>query len=133
MIPSQPQRNPVMDAKALFLGSLCLASPFTDAATLDNALSACLTAQLGAPHTADGQLHLPITLEARRSTGECGCTSAQVRYRLLATQANAQALVLQEGLLDGRHEGVRTLMLAADTRLATGSTLAVRLGCASAD
>lgn len=64
-----------MDAKALLLGSLCLAAPFADAATLDNALSACLAARLGAPHTAEGQLHLPLTLEARRSTGECGCTS----------------------------------------------------------
>lgn len=68
-----------MDAKALLLGSLCLAAPFADAATLDNALSACLAARLGAPHTAEGQLHLPLTLEARRSTGECGCTSALVR------------------------------------------------------
>ena len=43
-----------MDAKALLLGSLCLAAPFADAATLDNALSACLAARLGAPHTAEG-------------------------------------------------------------------------------
>ncbi|EJV1369665.1 DUF2195 family protein [Pseudomonas aeruginosa] len=122
-----------MDAKALLLGSLCLAAPFAGAATLDNALSACLAARLGAPHTAEGQLHLPLILEARRSTGECGCTSALVRYRLLAMHANAKAQVLQEGLLDGRYEGTRTLTLAADAQLAADSTLVVRLGCAVAE
>ncbi|MGG4616917.1 DUF2195 family protein, partial [Pseudomonas aeruginosa] len=90
-------------------------------------------ARLGAPHTAEGQLHLPLTLEARRSTGECGCTSALVRYRLLAMHANAKAQVLQEGLLDGRYEGTRTLTLAADAQLAADSTLVVRLGCAVAE
>ncbi|MCL8396287.1 DUF2195 family protein, partial [Pseudomonas aeruginosa] len=109
-----------MDAKALLLGSLCLAAPFADAATLDNALSACLAARLGAPHTAEGQLQLPLTLEARRSTGECGCTSALVRYRLLARGSSADSLVLQEGLLDSRQDTPRTLTLAADAGLASG-------------
>lgn len=86
-----------MDAKALLLGSLCLAAPFADAATLDNALSACLAARLGAPHTAEGQLHLPLTLEARRSTGECGCTSALVRYRLLARAPAPTASCFKRG------------------------------------
>ncbi|MCV3818264.1 DUF2195 family protein [Pseudomonas aeruginosa] len=118
-----------MDAKALLLGSLCLAAPFADAATLDNALAA----RLGAPHTAEGQLHLPLTLEARRSTGECGCTSALVRYRLLARGASADSLVLQEGLLDSRQDTPRTLTLAADAGLASGRELVVTLGCQAPD
>ncbi|MER0727052.1 DUF2195 family protein [Pseudomonas aeruginosa] len=118
-----------MDAKALLLGSLCLAAPFADAATLDNALSACLAARLGAPHTAEGQLHLPLTLEARRSTGECGCTSALVRYRLLARGASAD----KEGLLDSRQDTPRTLTLAADAGLASGRELVVTLGCQAPD
>lgn len=122
-----------MDAKALLLGSLCLAAPFADAATLDNALSACLAARLGAPHTAEGQLHLPFTLEARRSTGECGCTSALVRYRLLARGASADSFVLQEGLLDSRQDTPRTLTPAADAGLASGRELVVTLGCQAPD
>lgn len=48
-----------------------------------------------------------------------------------ACQCEAQ--VLQEGLLDGRYEGARTLTLAADAQLAADSTLVVRLGCAVAE
>ena len=120
-----------MDAKALLLGSLCLAAPFADAATLDNALSACLTARLGAPH-GGGPVHLPLTLEARRSTGECGCTSALVRYRLLARGASADSPCFKRGCsIVARTR--RALTLAADAGMASGRELVVTLGCQAPD
>ncbi|MCO7517348.1 DUF2195 family protein [Pseudomonas guariconensis] len=126
-----------MDARALRLGSLCLAAPLAGALagapTLDNTLSTCLAAHLAPPRTAQGQVLLPLTLEARRSTGECGCTSALIRYRLLATGAGATSFILQEGLLDSRHAGARTLMLVADARLAAGREIEVTLGCRAPD
>jgi hypothetical protein len=111
---------------------LCLLSPLACSAEeirLDNELADCAAVRL-APVAVQGNLAtVEGDVELSKPIGDCACFSALARYTS-SVEVEGVEQVLQQGLVNLKTGGKKTLVLASDPALIQGETAILALSCA---
>lgn len=96
--------------------------------TIENALDACITLAPARLAQIEGSLFLPTAWTVHKVTGECGCKSALISYRVIA---GTHKEVIATGVLSSMNKKSYAFLINPDAGIKYGDEYALFVGCAS--
>ena len=120
-----------MNRRAVVLMAVGLASACSSVlgdVAIDNTLDACIALTPAQPAKIDSALFLPTTWTVHKSTGECGCKSALISYRVTA---GPRSEVIASGVLSSLNKRSYAFLINPDASIAYGQQYSLFIGCAS--
>ncbi|HMN45585.1 MAG TPA: DUF2195 family protein [Povalibacter sp.] len=94
---------------------------------IENSLDACIALQPAKLAKIESALFLPTTWTVRKSTGECGCKSALISYRVTA---GPRSEVIATGVLSSLNKQNYAFLINPDAGIAYGERYSLFIGCA---
>lgn len=119
-----------MTLRLVVLAALAFVTACSDAradVAIENTLDACIALTPAKPAKVEGALFLPTTWTVHKSTGECGCKSALISYRVTA---GARSEVIATGVLSSLHKQSYAFLINPDASIAYGQQYSLFIGCA---
>jgi len=119
-----------MNRHAVALMAMGLASACSSAhgdVAIENTLDACIGLQSAKLAKIESALFLPTTWTVRKSTGECGCKSALISYRVTA---GPRSEVIATGVLSSLHKQSYAFLINPDASIAYGQQYSLFICCA---
>ncbi len=119
-----------MNLQVLVLTTLGLATACSRAGAdvaIENTLDACIALTAAPLAKIENALFLPTTWAVRKSTGECGCKSALISYRVTA---GPRSEVIATGVLSSMNKGSYAFLINPDAGIAYGQQYSLFIGCA---
>ena len=120
-----------MILRALVLVTLGLTTACSGAqadVTIENTLDACITLAPAKISQVESSLFLPTAWTVHKSTGECGCKSALISYRVTA---GAHKEVIATGVLSSMNKKSYAFLINPDAGIKYGDKYALFIGCGS--
>lgn len=99
---------------------------------IENALKACVLVTPAASAQLDALLYLRLAVKVERPLADCGCKSAQAKFRTLVG-AGGYEKILIEGVVPLVADGRLALPLAVGPGMVRGRELRLELACAPPD